>query len=143
MKTLTTVLFITTTLLLGCASTGSKDSTDSQEKITSTLDDMELQTSTKPVRIRDYQVRSWKYIDHYNLIIEAGFKENYLVSLRTPCVGLDGAFSIGFTSSAGTFDKFEDIVVSRARGFEERCPIQEIVKLEPMPKNSEEGPAPE
>jgi len=143
MKTLTTMLFVTAALLMGCSTTAQKNESDSQEKITSTLNEMALQPSSKPVRIRDYQVRSWTYIARYNLIIEAGFKENYLVSLVTPCIGLDSAFSIGFTSTAGSLDKFEDIVVRRARGFEERCPIQEIVKLEPVPNTSAEGPAPE
>ena len=111
----------------------------SDEKIANALADMQLQKSSPNERIRNYQVNSWRYVDQYSLIIEAGFKQNYLVTLSMPCPGLMGAMSIGFTSSAGSFDKFEDIIVKAPVGRRaDRCPVADIVKLEPIPKRSAE-----
>jgi len=137
--TFTVALFLTAIFMVGCSS---QPKQSSEEKIATTLDDMQLQRGNRLETIRDYQVDSWHYIDPYNLIIEAGFKEQYLISLQIPCFGLNGAFSIGFTSTAGSLDKFEDIVVKDNFGRPERCPIADIVKLEPIPNTSAE-PTPE
>ena len=125
--------------LIAClflAACANQESRSSEEKIASALDDMALQTSDRPVRIRDYKVQSWRYIDNSNLIIEAGRREHYLISLAIPCHQLTGAFSIGFTTTAGSLDKFEDILVSGNRGGPERCPIADIVKLLPIPRDN-------
>ena len=124
---------IASIFLLACSS---QPTQNSEEKISAALDQLEMQPSQQPVRIRDYQVDSWRYIDRYNLIIEAGFDDQYLVSLQRPCFQLQSAFAIGFTSSAGSLDKFEDIVVRDSFGRAERCPISEIVKLQKIPQVS-------
>lgn len=141
MKTINLLIIANLFLVVGCTAQGPRPDEDSAVKIAAELDEMSLQTTQKPVRIRDYQIRSWRYIDRYNLIIEAGFKDHYLVSLHSPCLGLRGAFAIGITSSAGSVDKFEDIIVKSGgrNGIEERCHIQEIVKLEPIPSESAES----
>lgn len=135
MKSLVMSLF-SCLALLACAS--QPQSADTDEKIASTLEDMQLQKTEKIERIRDYRVDSWRYIDNSNLIIKAGLRDNYLVSLRVPCINLNGAFSIGFTSTTGSLDKFEDIIVRDSFGRAERCPIADIVKLEPIPDDRAE-----
>ena len=129
--------FITATTLLAC--TGQPQQR-SDEKISAALDQLNVQPGNKIERIRDFQVDGWRFIDNYNLIINAGFKDQYLVSLQSPCLPLQSAFSIGFTSTAGTFDKFEDIVVRNAFGRPEHCPISDIVKLVPVDANAEPLP---
>jgi hypothetical protein len=138
MKIFTAVL-LSTLWLLACSS---QPQQSSEEKIATTLEDMQLETGNKMETIRDYRVDSWRYIDQYNLVIEAGLKDKYLISLQSPCFGLNGAFGIGFTSTAGSLDKFEDIVVKGPSGRAERCPISDIVKLEPIPTANVE-PTPE
>lgn len=132
MKTFTALILLLSTLtMLACSSQPSKTS---EEKIADTLQNMQLQPGENRERIRSYRVDSWRYIDHRNLIVKAGFKNRYLVSLHSPCFGLNSAFSIGFTSTAGSVDQFEDILVRSHHGRFERCPISDIVKLEPIPE---------
>ena len=114
----------------------------SEEKVSAALEQLKMTPATKTERIRDYQVTGWRYIDAYNLIIQAGLKDQYLVSFQSPCFPLQTAFAIGFTSRTGTLDKFEDIIVRDSVGRPERCAISEIVKLKPIPDGSEE-PIPE
>ncbi len=111
-----------------------------QDTVTTTLDDMELKKGRQVERIRDYRVDSWRYVDAYNLIIKAGLKEQYLISLRGPCPELRNAFQIGFTSRTGTLDKFEDIVVSDRINGTRRCGISDIVKLEGLDEYPEGRP---
>lgn len=79
--------------------------------------------------IRDYRIDGWRYVDRYNVILTAARNENYLVSFMSPCLGLSGATSIGFTSTAGGVTQFDDIVVRGPGGMAETCPIKEIVRL--------------
>lgn len=95
-----------------------------------------MRPSEQPVRIRDYQVDSWRYIDRTHLIVEANVNDLYLVSLHSNCFGLQSAFTIGVTSGGGSVDRFENIVVRDVSGRTERCPISEIVKLEKIPEAS-------
>jgi len=120
--------------LVACSNQPPQPPQSGADKVAATLEEMELQQSNRAVRIRDYRVNSWRYIDQYNLIIKAGLKDNYLISLHTPCPELSGAIQIGFTSTAGTLDKFEDIIVSGPLGRREICAISDIVKLEGIPK---------
>lgn len=102
----------------------------SNEKVQSTLEEMDLETHGKVDRISSFRIESWRYIDDFHLIIEAARKEQYLVEFRQPCFGLSSAFQIGFTESVGGLTKFDRILVSNtgARG-NEVCHISEIVRL--------------
>lgn len=136
MKALMAIL-LASLLALGCSNQPRKDSDD---KVAAALDQLEMRPSEQPVRIRDYQVDSWRYIDRENLIVETSANDQYLVSLRTSCFGLQSAFAVGFTSAGGSVDKFEDILVRDSSGRTERCPISEIVKLEKL-ENAARVPA--
>ena len=127
------------TLVGGCSK---PTQPDHEQSLAEVLAEMELKPANKVERIRDYRVDSWRYIDPYNLIIKAGIRDQYLISLRTPCPELRSALQIGFTSTAGTLDKFEDIIVSDRFTGNQRCGISDIVKLESIPA-SPEGQPPE
>jgi hypothetical protein len=122
--------------VLGCSAQPAKDSGD---KVAEALDQLNMRPSEQPVRIRDYQVDSWRYIDRTNLIVETSASDLYLVSLHSSCFGLQSAFAIGVTSAGGSVDKFEDIVVRDASGRSERCPISDIVKLSKAPETPADG----
>lgn len=130
MKGLISSLFASL-LLLGCSGQPARDSGD---RVAAALDQLNMRPSEQQVRVRDYQVNSWRYIDRTHLIVEANVNDLYLVSLHSSCFGLQSAFAIGVTSAGGTVDKFGNIVVRDVSGRIERCPISEIVKLEKVPQ---------
>ncbi len=106
---------------------------DSEDKIAKALDDMNLSVEGSKAEILVYRINGWRYVDKYNVILTLGNRDNYLVGLRHPCPGLNGAFKIGFTSTGNKVTKFDDIVVSnRGPGaMDERCGIKDIVLLKP------------
>jgi hypothetical protein len=97
--------------------------------VESTLNEMDLARDRTVQSIRDYRIRGWRYVDPYHVVLTSGRRENYLVSFMTPCFGLNSAFAIGFTSTAGGVTEFEDIVVEGPGRRAEVCPIREIVRL--------------
>lgn len=111
-------------LLAGCA-----DTPRSESNIEDVLVDMEMAEDRRVDSIRDYRIDGWRYVDRYHVILTAGQNENYLVSFMTPCTGLNGAMSIGFTSTTGGVTEFDDIVVEGPGRMVEVCAIKEIVRL--------------
>src|SRR5690554_3799693 len=88
-----TALF--TLLLTACSQTPSRES-DNMDEV---LEDMQLSMDRTVDSIRDYRIDGWRYVDRHHVILTAKRRENYLLSFTTPCQGLSGAFSIGFTST--------------------------------------------
>lgn len=117
-------LFVTTLCLGGCAQHGEKPA-----DVGSVLNDMSLVRDRSVSSISDYRIDGWRYIDRYNIVLTASHNENYLVSFMTPCLGINSAFAIGFTSTAGGVTEFDDIVVEGPGRRAEVCPIKEIVRL--------------
>lgn len=121
----TVIITLTLLLLCACAQTPPRES----DKIEEVLNEMELAPSRVVDSIRDYRITGWRYVDLHHLILTAQRRENYLVSFTRPCLGLSGAFSIGFTSTAGGVTRFDNIVVRGPGSMVETCPIQEIIQL--------------
>jgi len=119
-----TSLFLSALGLGGCAQHGEKPA-----DVSAVLDDMSLVRDRSVTSIRDYRIDGWRYIDRYNIVLTASRNENYLISFRTPCLGINSAFAIGFTSTAGGVTEFDDIVVEGPGRRAEVCPIKEIVRL--------------
>ncbi|MGQ9425517.1 DUF6491 family protein [Gilvimarinus sp. F26214L] len=119
-----TLLLILSAALVSCAQTP-----PNEESVERTLTDMNLTEDRTVDSIRDYRIDGWRYVDRYHVILTGRGKENYLVSFLTPCLDLQGAFSIGFTSTAGGVTRFDDIVVRGPGGRAEVCPIKEIIRL--------------
>lgn len=114
-------------LLSACAKTPARESDNIEE----VLNEMELTPSRVVDSIRDYRITGWRYVDLHHVILTARPRENYLVSFSRTCLGLSGAFSIGFTSTAGGVTRFDNIVVRGPGSMVDTCPIQEIVQLKP------------
>lgn len=111
-------------LLAACAPTPR-----SERSVENTLSDMDMIKDRTVDSIRDYRIDGWRYVDRYHVILTAARNENYLVSFMSPCLGIDGSFSIGFTSTTGGVTQFDDIVVQGPGGRAEVCPIKEIIRL--------------
>ena len=90
--------------------------------------DMELERSGPIERIPNFQIDSWKYVDHYHIVIET-HREQYLIALQNYCSGINGAIEIGYTSRTGALTRFEKILVHQGFGQPEECYIEDIVKL--------------
>lgn len=100
-----------------------------ESNVEDVLVDMDMVEDRTVDSIRDYRIDGWRYVDRYHVILTAGRRENYLVSFMTPCTGLTGAISIGFTSTTGGVTQFDDIVVEGPGQMVEVCAIKEIVRL--------------
>lgn len=112
-------------LVAGCAAMPERNETDLDD----VLSEMEMARDRTVSSIRDYRINGWRYVDPFHVVLSAGRRESYLISFITPCFGLNSAFAIGFTSSAGGVTEFDDIVVEGPGRTAEVCPIKEIVRL--------------
>jgi len=112
-----------TLILASCASDYQRP------EIRERLLDMGLEMGETNSRIPRYRVNGWTSIDEHYLIVTAGVNDKYLVELSTPCLGLTGAFFVGFSTPDFGVDRFDNIIV---RGIDQRreiCPIQDITRL--------------
>jgi hypothetical protein len=111
--------------LAGCASTPPRNIQDR-------LLDLGLELGESNQRIPRYRINGWSAIDDRNLVVTAGVNDKYLVELSTPCLGLAGAFFVGFTTPSFGLDRFDNIVVRGVDRRLERCPIEDITRLYPI-----------
>ncbi len=63
----------------------------------------------------------WSAVDDDQLVVWSGVNKAYLIKVVGFCPDLKFANAIGITSTAGTVDKFEKVIVGR-----DRCMISEI-----------------
>lgn len=80
-------------------------------------------------RIPRYRISSWNSIDDRYLIVRSGVRDHYLVELFTPCLGLDTAFSIGFSTPTTSLDSYGSILVRDNSTSVERCRVENIYLL--------------
>lgn len=76
-----------------------------------------------------YRVNGWSSVDDDYLIVNVGVRGHYLVELAGPCLNLDYAFSIGFTTPTSRLDRFGSVLVRSQGPGVERCRIREIYAL--------------
>lgn len=128
------VFLVAFNLIAACASTEEKQNSMTIEDLVGKAGfDM-----LEPVnRIQNYRVDGWNYLSPQSLIISAGAKQRYLVTLRTSCHGLRGASVIGTTSTASSLTKFESVVVNQAGGGMQKCPIDNLYKLKKIENTTE------
>lgn len=86
-------------------------------------------------RIVNYRINGWRHVDEFNLIVEAGLNDYNLIALLDPCPGLDSAIFIGYTTTAGSLDRFDRIVVEGPGRYREFCRIQNIYRLPALNPN--------
>jgi hypothetical protein len=81
----------------------------------------------KPVkRLKNYRINGWNSIDRYHVIIHAGVKEDFLVTVRNPCDGFRSAEILTFSTTVSDLTDKDKLVVRGAGGFVEQCYIKSI-----------------
>ena len=84
-----------------------------------------------PVKsIKNYRIDGWNYLSSRALIINAGVRERYLLTLRFPCHGLRNSTLIATTSTSSSLTKFESVIVRQTGTGAQKCPIENLYKLE-------------
>jgi hypothetical protein len=87
-------------------------------------------TISKQVKyIKDYRINSWISVDRYNVIINAGASEDYLITVRSPCEGLRSAGVLSFSTIVGELTDKDRLVVQGNGRYLENCYIDTIHKL--------------
>lgn len=81
-------------------------------------------------RIRNYQLSGWNYVDNYHVIMRAGVRDEYLITLRSFCPDLSTATSIGFTTTVGSVTTSDALLVRGPGSILDRCHIRYINRLE-------------
>jgi len=81
-------------------------------------------------RIHNYQLSGWNYVDPYHLIMRAGVKDHYLITLRSYCSDLSQATSIAFTTTVGSLTTSDAVLVRGPGSIIDRCYIRYINRLE-------------
>jgi hypothetical protein len=81
-------------------------------------------------RIRNYYLSSWSYVDNYHVIMRAGARDHYLVTLRSYCPDLSSATSIAFTTTVGSLTTSDVLLVRGPGNILDRCHIRHINRLE-------------
>lgn len=94
--------------------------------------DMGLEMGESNSRIPRHRVNGWTSIDETFLIVTAGVNNKYLVELSSPCLGLNGAFYVGFSTPDFGIDRFDNLIVRGIDRRREICPIQDITRLYPI-----------
>jgi hypothetical protein len=105
------MLLATAALVTGCASGPKLDYTDYAGE------------PVKSFYMNDLD--GWNAISKNQLVVWTGFNKAYLLTIYGYCPDLEYAHAIGVTSSGGTVDRFEKVLVGR-----DRCLIKEIRPLD-------------
>ncbi|MEX2469635.1 MAG: DUF6491 family protein [Pseudohongiellaceae bacterium] len=80
-------------------------------------------------RIPRYRISSWQSVDDDHLIVRSGVRDHFLVELRGPCLELNSAFFVGFSTPTSRIDRFADVIVAGPGRMRERCSIRNIYVL--------------
>lgn len=85
-------------------------------------------------RIQNYRLNGWSYVDRKHVIMNAGVSDHYLVSLRSPCIDLQSAIDIGFTTTIGSLTKNDKLIVRAPGNFNDTCMIDSLQALKKIEK---------
>ncbi|NKF21320.1 DUF6491 family protein [Solimonas marina] len=134
----TSTLSISTALLLTLAAAGCATQPADGGKPKKTLDqelaERGFQLGDEVDGIMQWEVDGWNRIDDEHVVFNAGPSRNYMVTVMTPCQGLEYAMRIGFTSTNSQLSKFDKLIV-HDNGFTDRCPITKLNKLNKIKKS--------
>ncbi|HKY91403.1 MAG TPA: DUF6491 family protein [Nevskiaceae bacterium] len=131
-------------LLAGCATDPSAPQAAPKpdlhaQRVGAALARQQLAVSEEKVeQIWQYRIDGYQTIDDQSVILTNGSNEKYLVELGFPCSGLSTSWNIGFTTTTSNLTRFDKLIVPGAMGQPGGCPIESIMKLEPVA----EGEAP-
>lgn len=114
--------------LAGCAT-----ATDEPASLADKLETRNYLLGEEVDRIRNYRINGWNHVDDWHVIITAGVREKYLLSLRNRCPELRSASHMAFSTTAGNLTDFDEVMVTGPGGFVDHCYIDKIYKLAKKP----------
>jgi hypothetical protein len=140
-------LLLAALALTGCQSTpeaqdaARRQEIQRQQRVFTELTDRGLARTEQVRRVSNFRISGWQALDDRNLILRAGVRDRYLVTLMTTCHGLDFATSIAVDTATSSLGASDNILVRGTLQAVERCPIKEIWALEELPGYVEEESA--
>ena len=81
-------------------------------------------------RLQDYRINGWNSVDRYNVILIVGASLTYLITVRSPCDGLNSAENLTFSTTIGDLTDKDKLLVRNTGGYLEHCYIDKIHILE-------------
>ena len=88
-------------------------------------------------RLQDYRINGWNSVDRYNVILIVGASLTYLITVRSPCDGLNSAGNLAFSTTIGDLTDNDKLLVRSTGGYIEHCYIDKIHLLEKIGQNQE------
>jgi len=79
----------------------------------------------------------WQYLDKQHLLLGRGPGRAYLLTFSRPCNNLHFSNTLGFTTTVGVLTRLDRVVSRDSSGFPEHCLIEQIHRLDRMPKTAE------
>ena len=134
-------------LTAGCASTpeaqdaARKRELQREQRLFNALTSRGLARTEVVSRVPNFRISGWQDIDDRSLILTAGLRDHYLVTLFSACPGLDFAMGIGLSTATGSLGAGDSILVRGSFDDVQRCRIDEIWALEALPGYVEEESA--
>jgi len=123
-------------IVVNCA-TQSPESTPLQER----LAQRGYSIGEQVKRIRDYRINGWSGVDRYNVILNVGASQTYLVTVRSPCEGLRSAEHLAFSTTVGELTDKDKLVVRSPGRYLKHCFIDSIYVIEKTSKKEQKSPA--
>ncbi|HTQ99004.1 MAG TPA: DUF6491 family protein [Candidatus Acidoferrum sp.] len=102
------------------------------KEVAEALDKLKLTQGEPETRLYRFRVNGFKAINQYNLVVYAGVKERYLITLMEPCIDLPFAWTVGLQSYTSMVDNFDSVIVRGPSNPRERCHIDKVYKLNPV-----------
>jgi len=85
-------------------------------------------------RLKEYRINGWNSFDRYHVIMSVGVSQYYLVTVRSPCDGLNSAETIAFKTTVGDLTDMDKLMVRGSGNLLEHCYIDTIHALEKIKK---------
>ena len=132
-------VLLATLALAGCETTPAQQDAarqrelQRQQRVFTELTDRGLARTEQVQRVPNFRISGWQELDDRNLILRAGVRDRYLVTLLTTCQGLAFATGIGLQTATNSLGASDSILVRGTLDRVERCPIKEIWALEELP----------
>jgi hypothetical protein len=88
-------------------------------------------------RITNFRLNGWTYLDERHVILAAGVRDRYLVTLKSTCYDLGHAMDIAYTTTVGSLTDTDRLIVEGGGAFNNECLIHRLHRLERVESNTE------
>ncbi|MGE8498334.1 MAG: DUF6491 family protein [Pseudomonas sp.] len=84
--------------------------------------------------VQRFDIDGWQYLDKQHIIFGHGPRRSYLLKFSRPCRNLSFSNTLGFSTTVGVLTRLDKVVSTDGGGFPEYCLIEEIHRLEKVPR---------